>query len=217
MRTAENGKWLSFNAEQFVNTCSPGFIWSARVNSGLVLPINARDKYLYGHGNMFIKGMYTIPIANSIGKEIDQGTLMRYLAEIIWFPTAALASYIRWDYLSETSAMATMDNGLTSVSGVFTFDPNGDVKSFEGMRYRDINHHYALQKWTVAVKSHKNFGSIRIADKSEVSWQTGKTTFTWLKLEISKMKFSYGRPADQATKEENTETTPNELEQGCHA
>jgi hypothetical protein len=216
MRTTENGKWLSFNAEQFVNTHSPGFIWNARVNYGLI-PINARDKYLHGHGNMFIKGMYTIPIADSAGKEIDQGTLMRFLAEMMWFPTAALAPYIRWDYVSETSALGTIDNGLTSVSGVFSFEPNGDIKSFEGMRYRDVNHHYALQKWTVSVKSHRNFGSIRIADKCEVSWQTGKATFTWLKVEISEMKFSYGRPVDPCTKENNSAASQKELDHKSHA
>ncbi len=201
MRTSENGRWMSFTADQFINAHDQGFVWNANVNSGLIIPINARDKYIHGHGSMYIKGMYTIPISNSSGTQIDQGTLMRFLAEIIWFPTAALASYIRWEHLSETSAIATIDNGLMSVSGVFSFETNGDVKGFEGMRYRDINHHYALKKWMVAVKSHRIFGSIRIADKSEVSWQTGKTTFTWLKLEISKMNFSYGRPAEQSTNE----------------
>ena len=149
---------------------------------------------------MFIQGLYTLPIANQSGPEIDQGTLMRFLAEIIWFPTAALARYIRWDYLSETTAMATIDNGGTTVSGVFSFHNNGDVKGFEGMRYGDVNHYYIMEKWKIDVKSHRVFGSVRIADQSEVSWEKDGHTFTWLKLEISKAKFNYGRsPGDSAT------------------
>ena len=203
MRMQENGKWLPFSAEQFINADDQAFVWNATVNSGGILPINARDKYFRCHGNMFINGMYTVPIANNSGREIDQGTLMRFLAEIIWFPTAALATYIRWDYLSETSAIATIDNGLTSVSGVFSFETNGDVKGFEGMRYRDINHYYALEKWTIAIMGYRVLGGVRIANNCEVSWQKNGKTFTWLKVEISKMQFSYGRPSDRSTIEEN--------------
>ena len=146
----QNGKWLPFRGEQFINANDQGFIWNASIDTGFFVPVSARDKYHDGHGSMLIKGAYAITVADSRGPEIDQGTLMRFLAEIIWFPTAALANYIRWHYLSETSATATIDNGLLSVSGTFTFDSHGDVKGFEGMRYRAINQHYTLQKWIIA-------------------------------------------------------------------
>ena len=35
-----------------------------------------------GKGNMLIKLMSTIPIGNSSGDEMDQGAMMRFLAEI---------------------------------------------------------------------------------------------------------------------------------------
>lgn len=201
MRLKADGKWLPFRAEQFINTDNQSFIWDATVSSGFVIPIHARDKYLHGHGSMLINASYAIPIADSSGPEIDQGTLMRFLAEIIWFPTAALDRNIRWEYLTETTARATIEKGGTSVSGIFSFDPNGDIAGFEGMRYRDVNHRYELQKWTVAVKSHRIFGDFRIANKSEVTWQQGDKSFTWLKIELTKMKFSFGKPGTQPTKE----------------
>ena len=201
MRPKPDGKWMHFRAVQYVNVDDPGFIWKAIIDSGLLIPINAHDRYLHGHGNMLIKSIYTIPIANSRVPEIDQGSLMRFLAEIIWFPSAALATYIRWDYLSETSATATIDDGVSSVSGVFTFHPNGDVKSFEGLRYRDVNYHYALEKWKIDVKGYRVFGSVRIANRAEVSWENNGETFTWLKLEISKLKFKYGRDAGEIVAE----------------
>jgi hypothetical protein len=205
MRMNKNGRWLPFRAEQFINANDQGFIWNASISTSFFFPISARDKYLHGHGNMLIKCAYALPVADSSGREIDQGTLMRFLAEMIWFPTAALANYIRWDYLSETSATATIDNGRLSVSGTFTFDSDGDVKGFEGMRYREINHHYALQKWIIAVKSHRMFAGMRVADKSEVSWQSDNDTFTWLKLELSDMIFSYGQQAEGLPQEQVSE------------
>ncbi len=50
-----------------------------------------------GKGNMLIKMMSTIPIGNSSGEEMDQGAMMRFLAEIVWLPSAALNDYIQWD------------------------------------------------------------------------------------------------------------------------
>lgn len=212
MRTKPNGKWLPFHAEQFINVNNPGFVWTASVNSGFLIPINARDKYLHGHGNMLIKGLYTIPIANSSAPEIDQGTLMRFLAEIIWFPTAAFAKYIRWEYLSETTARATIENGGISVSGVFSFNSNGDVKGFEGMRYREINHHYELEKWIITIKRNRIFGGFRISDKCEVAWQGGSESFKWLEIELSKMRFNYGRQSAHSTEENSADIPQQNLE-----
>jgi len=205
MRLKPDGNWLPFRAEQFINADNQGFIWNATISSGFFIPIHARDKYLHRHGNMLIHALYAIPIADSSGPEIDQGTLMRFLAEIIWFPTAALSRYIRWEYLTETKARATIENGVTSVSGIFSFDLDGDIAGFEGLRYRDVNQRYALQKWTISVKSHRVFGGFRIADKSEVTWHQGDKPFTWLQIELSKMKFSFGKPGSQPEEEEGAE------------
>jgi hypothetical protein len=59
---------------------------------------------------MLISVMSTVPIANSSGEEIDQGAMMRFLAEIIWLPSGALNNYIQWEYVNDTTAHATMTN-----------------------------------------------------------------------------------------------------------
>ncbi len=137
---------------------------------------------------------------------------MRFLAEIIWFPTAALAEYIRWEYVSDTSARATIDNGITSVSGIFTYDANGDIKGFEGMRYRDVDHHYALERWLITVKKYRIFGSFRIASDCEVAWHGEGGVFTWLKIALLTMKFNDGKRAEHSEEFRNTEIRQQDLE-----
>lgn len=192
MRGKPEARWMYLTAEQFINADNPGFIWNAVIDTGFFMNIQGRDKYYQGSGNMLIKALYTIPVADSRGKEIDQGTLMRYLAEIVWFPTAALSGYIRWEYVSETSARVVIEHGGTAVSGVFSFDGNGDIKGFEGMRYRDFDDRYSLDKWSVAIKDHKEFDGIRIGNKSEVTWKLESGDFTWLTVEITDIKFNFG-------------------------
>src|SRR5690606_21654789 len=94
-----------------------------------------RDKYYEGKGNMLIKILSLITVADAAGEEIDQGTLVRYLAETVWFPTAALSNYIEWKQTVQDSAEATMSYKETTASGVFTFNEKGDVVDFTAQRY----------------------------------------------------------------------------------
>jgi len=94
MRAKPGSKWMAFKAEQYFTSPTPGFVWKASIDAGNFITIAGRDKYTNGHGNMLIKAMSMITIADSQGEKIDQGTMIRYLAEISWFPSAALNDYI---------------------------------------------------------------------------------------------------------------------------
>jgi hypothetical protein len=65
--------------------------------------ITGRDMYYEGKGNMYIKLMSLVTVADARGAEIDQGVLLRYLNEIMWFPGAALSDYIQWEVIGNNS------------------------------------------------------------------------------------------------------------------
>lgn len=108
LRSKPEGKWMPMEAEQHIVADPPGFIWKAKIDAGYFMTINGRDKLEHGKGHMLIKAANTITVADSAGKEIDQGAMMRYLAEIMWFPTASLNKNIRWQYVNDTSARAVL-------------------------------------------------------------------------------------------------------------
>jgi len=130
MRLKEEQSWMPVEAEQYFTIDEPGFIWKARIKAAPLFYIVGRDKYYKGRGNMLIKVLSLIPVADSKGKEMDQGTLLRYLAETVWFPTAALSSYITWEEIDTNSAKATMSYGGITAFGVFTFNDKGEVINF---------------------------------------------------------------------------------------
>ena len=72
-----------------------------------------------------------VPVVDAGGPKIDQGALVRYLAEGIWFPAHATARDLRWEAIDATSARATIQDGETTTSGVFTFTEDGDLLRFE--------------------------------------------------------------------------------------
>lgn len=74
---------------------------------------------------MLIKILSLFTVADSKGKEIDQGSLLRYLAETMWFPTAALNEYLYWEEMDQYNAKVTMTYDEITASGIFTFNDIG--------------------------------------------------------------------------------------------
>ena len=108
MRTKKDGPWIPFQAQQYFSLNPPAFVWKADIRMNGVVQMEGRDKLEKGKGNMLIKAESLFPIANANGKEIDQGTFVRYMAEMCWFPQAALKNYISWKELDANRAQALL-------------------------------------------------------------------------------------------------------------
>ncbi|MTI83215.1 MAG: hypothetical protein FH756_04770 [Firmicutes bacterium] len=192
MRTQKESRWMPTKAEQYFTTDEPGFIWKAKIKAAPLIHIVGRDKYYEGKGNMFIKLLSLITVADAKGKEVDQGTLLRYLAETVWFPTAALSDYITWEEIDANSAKAVMSYGEVTASGIFHFNQNGEVINFVAERYKEKNGQFSLETWTVLLKDYKEVNGIKIPIKGEVIWNLKDGDFKWYRLEI--VDIDYNKP-----------------------
>ncbi len=190
MRTTPDGNWMSFSAEQYFTTNPPGFIWTVDMQMMPGVSFAGRDLYTEGKGHMLIKVLSLVPVANAKGAETDQGTLIRYLAEICWFPSAALSDYLTWEQLDSTSARATMRYGEVTASGVFYFAANGDMQSFEANRYYDRPEGATLERWHVETITTAELNGTRMPVQSEVTWKLADGDYTWLRLEITEISYN---------------------------
>lgn len=187
MRTNPKSKWMPFEAVQHFTVDPPAFVWSAKVNAFPLVTIAGRDIYQNGDGNMLIKPLYIFTAANSHGQEINQGTLLRFMAEMAWLPQAAVSNYLQWEFIDDHHARATMEYGGTTASGIYIFDDDGNLAGFEALRYGDFDGTYRLEKWSVAATGYKRFNGIWIGHQNEVTWKLKEGDFKWLKLEITAM------------------------------
>lgn len=185
---------MPFEANQYYRIDKPGFIWQARANAGWLLYITARDKYYEGKGNMLIKLFSLFTIADSKGEKMDQGTMLRYLAEICWFPFAALSDYIEWQSIDSTSAWAVMNYKERTVAGTFFFKDNGDISAFEAMRYGEFDGKFSLEKWHISMDNYSTFQGIRIPVKGSITWKLRTGDFKWLNWEIYELEFNNYKP-----------------------
>lgn len=192
MRLDKDKSWMPVEAEQYFTTEEPGFIWKANIKMAPLIHISGRDKYNDGKGNMLIKILSLISVADSKGKEIDQGTLLRYLAETMWFPSAALNDYIIWEEIDEYNAKATMTYGDITASGVFTFNDKGQVINFEAERYGEFDGETRLETWSIPVSEYKEFHGINIPTKGDVTWELDDGDFNWFNFKI--IEIEYNKP-----------------------
>lgn len=186
-----NGKWMPFEATQYFNVQNPSFVWSTTVQYMPFLNMIGRDKLLNGEGEMLIKLEGLIPVVNeSDNDKINSGTMIRFLSEICWFPTAAINDYIVWENINETSAKATFTFNDQSVSGVFRFTRFGELISFEADRYYGGGKTATLEKWFVETLSFKEFSGLKIPNKSKVTWKLAEGDFHWLTVQIKHIDYN---------------------------
>ena len=115
--------------------------------------------------------------------------MQRYLAEIVWFPSAALSPYIKWEALNDYSAKATLEYQGTIGSGVFYFDENGKFIEFIAMRYKDAND-LEPTEWIVTATETAERNGILIPIACEASWQLNNKKWTWLNLKIEHIEYN---------------------------
>ena len=190
MKLEEDKPWIPVEAEQYFTSDEPGFIWNAKIKFAPLFHISGRDKYQNGKGNMLIKILSLLTIADSKGEEIDQGSLLRYLAESMWFPTAVLNEYIAWEEIDRYHAKATMTYGGISASGIYTFNDEGQVISFEAKRYGEFNGEFSLETWLVSVGEYKEFNGINIPSKGNVTWRLETGDFNWFNFELTDIEYN---------------------------
>lgn len=188
-QSAEKG-WMETSAVQYFSIEKPGFIWNARVEMMPLLTLAGRDKYADGKGNMLIKALGLLPVVDATGPEIDQGTMLRYLGEMIWFPSAALQPYITWEPIDSVSAKATMSYGGVTASGDFTFDEEGRMLSFGARRYMGGSEGSTLEEWFIPATEWKEFDGIRVPSKGDVIWKLKDGDFNYYRWEIEAIEYN---------------------------
>ena len=189
LRTAIGKPWLPMEAKQLFVTAQPGFVWDAKIRMAPGIYLNGMDKYSDGKGSMLIKLMSIANLVDAKGPEIDQGTLLRYLAETAWFPTAAISEYIEWSPIDEKSAMAKMAYGGIEAVGIFEFNEKGQVVAFSAKRFMDKDGEYFLEDWRVVLDGHENIGGFIVPTRVKVIWGMDEGDFEWFRCKVTEIEY----------------------------
>ena len=186
----ENRTWYDASSEQIFNADAPSFIWKVKMKLSALMTVRGTDILEEGRGKMRISLCSVFNLVNETGPKISQGSLQRYLGEIVWFPGAALKPYIRWEYIDEYSARAVIESKGTRGEGVFYFDENGDFVKFSALRYKGNQEDARLYEWFVEACEYNDFEGIRVPVKLAATWRLEERNWTWLIMEIKEIRYN---------------------------
>lgn len=197
LRTRPDGAWMNARARQLFTTQPPAFLW--RVETGLwdVLPITGRDLFHQQHGAMVIKLASLVNLVDARGSAIDQGTALRFLGELVWFPSAALAPYIEWQALDDASARATFRQGPHSVSATFEFNQTGQFVRLTADRYFGGGADAKLTPWVVTANAWTRFRGVEVPSHGTVSWTLETGEFTYYRWRLEALDFDVAEEPDR--------------------
>ena len=169
-----NDKWIPFDSTQDFSAHPAGFVWDATMKMNPFLNVSVRDSYLMGRGAMSaqILSFVTMMDAHDDAR-LDAGSLMRYLAELAWLPTALLPSAnLKWTAIDDRRALATLSDGATTVALEFGFNPNGEISDFFApSRIYSLEGESKAFPWAGRLWNYHERNGMRIPLEGEVSWR----------------------------------------------
>ena len=184
MRTSPEGGWSQVEAHQRFTVEPPGFVWHAKVNMWGV-PVRGLDRYLDGKGRMQISALGLLPLVDAADERIDEGTLLRWLGEIVWFPSAALSPRITWEPIDERRARATLRHEGVTGSAVFTIDELGRFASMEALRFCGGGPDAKRERWVVPATAWRRIDGILVPVEGAVTWKLASGEFTYFRWKIA--------------------------------
>ncbi len=115
--------------------------------------------------------------------------LLATVIEIIWFPSAAVAPYIRWEPLDDRRATATMSYDGVTASAIFTFDDGDRVVRIEARRSYGGG---TLEDWVIPITEWGDRGGITMPTRGSVTWKLAAGDFEYFRWEIDEVEANAG-------------------------
>ncbi len=190
-RLGPDKRWMPFEARQHFTVCPPRFVWDASIEMMPALPFRVHDQYDGAESRMRGTLGGAIPVVDATGREIEQGSYMRYLGEGAWFPSVFLESYVSWEPIDETSARLTAETDDISVSAVCRVDEKGALREFTGERYFDRNGDATLETWYGHHDGYTDIEGFRLPTESTAGWRLDDGSFDYVEVSVEEVDFEF--------------------------
>jgi hypothetical protein len=137
------------------------------------LAVRVHDGYVAGEGRLHAAILGLFPVADLHGGgEIARGELMRFFAEMAWYPTALLPSQgVRWDALDDRSANATIVDGPLTLTLLFRFNDAGLIDSVRAeARGAMVGKEMVMVPWEGRWSNYQARAGMTVPTTGEAAW-----------------------------------------------
>jgi hypothetical protein len=194
IRQSPEEPWMQFRATETYSLDPPGFIWNAKAyRSGFPL-FTVQDSYVKGRGGMRVRLAGLFPVVNGNGNELDHSSAVRFLNEMMWFPSAYLRPNITWTAIDDSSAKASFTAFGRTVSAELSFAPDGRITNFFATRYKDTRTDIEPTPWSTPVTAYGEFCGLKIPVAGQAVWHLPSGDFTYIDLRVEEITYDSGCP-----------------------
>lgn len=166
-----------------------GFVWDADVRVGGV-PVYGLDRLSEGAATFSGRLAGLVTLFSSEGPDVRRASLLRVLAEAVWFPQAlAGGGAVRWAPVDAHRARAILTVGGDTVEGVFEFDPTDRPVAFTAERPRDVGGRSVLTPWRGEYTDWVRVDGVEVPARAEVSWLLPEGRHTYWEAAIENLRF----------------------------
>ena len=181
-KTDPKKDWINIKGEQYFTAEKPGFIWK-----GKTAMFTARDMYLANKGRLVVTLLSLFKIVDGQGESFNQGELLRWLGESVWFPTNLLPSEnLQWFPINSTSAKLTFNHVDISVSYIVSFNDKNEITQMITKRYMKEGR---LETWVGKFRNYKEINGVIIPTEIEAIWKLEEGDYSYVKFNIKKIEY----------------------------
>jgi hypothetical protein len=190
-RTKPGAAWMSMTAEELL-VPSQGFVWKARVGSGLMW-IAGADHYAKGRGRLSFWLWGLLPVARAQGPDISRSALGRLAIEAIWVPSCLLPQRgARWEAVDDQSAKVIRVLDGEEFAATLSIDAEGRLLRAVVPRWGDAGEKGRFEFFPFGSQPHteRAFAGYTIPAGLGVGWWPGEDRyFEFFRATIESARF----------------------------
>lgn len=182
-KTAQNKDWVDIEGEQYFTIEKPGLLWKGKTSM-----FTARDMYIADKGRLVVSFFSLVNIVDAKGEKYNQGELLRWVGESVWFPTNLLPSErLQWTPIDSLTSKLTFKHSGLSVFYIVTFNEIGEITQIETKRYMGGG---SLETWIGKFTDYKDMNGIIIPTTIEGVWKLKNGDYSYAKFNVKNIEYN---------------------------
>jgi hypothetical protein len=188
-------EWLPLEADQWYSVEPPGFVWDATVRIAGVPAVRGRDEYVDARGRMLIKAGGLVSVVDAEGPEMDQASLVRYLSEMPWFPSAFLRDRVSWEAVDDDTVRVSISDGPLTATGTLSIDPDGRLLEFRAQRARQVDGGFERSTWSAPTLGYGTFEGLELPAHGSAIWKLPDGDMPYVDITLTEVEYDPPLPA----------------------
>lgn len=186
-KTGKNKAWTNIRGEQYFTAKKPGFIWK-----GTTSMFTAKDRYVSGKGRLVVLLLGLFKIIDGQGEKYDQGELLRWLAESLWFPTNLLpGDNLQWTPIDNQTAQLNYKNRGLVLKYEVSFNSSDEITELKTKRYMGEEN---LETWIGKVSDYKKINGVVVPTHIEAIYRLKEGDYRYANFKVETIEYNVPEP-----------------------